>query len=55
MKSRSPLDIMLKSGMDVHRTSYTLRVMEPVINVAEITFPNSRVTPDYKNVLQLID
>lgn len=46
---------ILKIGMDVHSTSYTLCAMEPVLDGEDRIFTNIQVTPDYKNVLQFIE
>lgn len=46
---------IIKIGMDVHSTNYTLCAMEPVIDGEDRVFANIQVTPDYKNVLQFID
>ena len=43
---------IVKIGMDVHSTNYTLCAMEPVLDGEDRIFTNIQVTPDYKNVLQ---
>ena len=43
---------IVKIGMDVHTTNYTLCAMEPVLDGEDRIFANIQVTPDYKNVLQ---
>ncbi|OUO96198.1 hypothetical protein B5F37_15300 [Drancourtella sp. An210] len=45
---------IIKIGMDVHSTNYTLCAMEPVIGAEDRIFANIKVTPDYKNVLMFI-
>ena len=46
---------ILKIGMDVHSTNYTLCAMEPVIGAEDRIFANIKVTPDYKNILMFIE
>lgn len=46
---------IVKIGMDVHSTNYTLCAMEPVIGGEDRIFANIQVTPDYKNVLDFIN
>lgn len=46
---------ILKIGMDVHSTNYTLCAMEPVIGAEDRIFANIKVTPDYKNILLFIE
>ena len=46
---------ILKIGMDVHSTSYTLCAMEPVLGGEDRIFANIQVTSDYRNVIQFID
>jgi transposase len=46
---------IIKIGMDVHSTNYTLCAMEPVIGAEDHIFANIQVTPDYKNVLMFIE
>lgn len=46
---------IIKIGMDVHSTNYTLCAMEPVIEAEDRVFANIKVTPDSKNVLQFIE
>ena len=46
---------IIKIGMDVHSTNYTLCAMEPVLDGEDRIFTNIQVTPDYKNVIQFID
>ena len=42
---------ILRIGMDVHSTNYTLCAMEPVLGEDDCIFANVQVTPDYKNIL----
>ena len=46
---------ILKFGMDVHSTNYTLCAMEPVIGEGDRVFATIKVTPDYKNILLFIE
>ncbi len=46
---------ILRIGMDVHSTNYTLCAMEPVIGEEDRIFANIQVTPDYKNILLFIE
>ena len=46
---------ILKIGMDVHSTNYTLCAMEPVIGAEDRVFANVQVTPDYKNIILFIE
>ena len=46
---------ILRIGMDVHSTNYTLCAMEPVIGEDDRIFANIQVTPDYKNILMFIE
>jgi hypothetical protein len=46
---------IVKIGMDVHSTNYTLCAMETVLDGEDGIFTNIQVTPDYKNVLQFIE
>ena len=45
---------ILKIGMDVHTTNYTLCAMEPIIGEDDRVFATIKVTPDYKNILMFI-
>ena len=45
---------IIKIGMDVHSTNYTLCALEPVIGAEDRVFANIQVTPDYKNTLMFI-
>ena len=46
---------ILKIGMDVHSTNYTLCAMEPVIGAEDRVFANIQVAPDYKNIILFIE
>ena len=46
---------ILKVGMDVHSTNYTLCALEPVIGAEDRVFANVQVTPDYKNIILFIE
>ena len=46
---------ILKIGMDVHTTNYTLCAMEPIIGEADSVFETIKVTSDYKNILLFIE
>ena len=46
---------ILKIGMDVHTTNYTLCAMEPIIGKDDRVFATIKVTPDYKNILMFIE
>lgn len=46
---------IIKIGMDVHSTNYTLCAMEPVIGEEDRVFATVKVTPDYKNILMFIE
>lgn len=46
---------ILKIGMDVHSTKYTLCAMEPVIGEEDRVFASIKETPDYKNILMFIE
>lgn len=46
---------ILRIGMDVHSTNYTLCAMEPILGGDDIIYANIQVTPDYKNILLFID
>ena len=46
---------ILRIGMDVHSTNYTLCAMEQVIGEDDRIFANIQVTPDYKNILMFIE
>ena len=46
---------IIKIGMNVHSTNYTLCAMEPVIGAEDRVFANIQITPDYKNILMFIE
>ena len=46
---------ILRIGMDVHSTNYTLCAMEPVLGEDDRIFANVQVTPDYKNIVMFIE
>lgn len=46
---------ILRIGMDVHSTDYTLYAMELVIGEDDRIFAAIDVTPDYKNILMFIE
>ena len=46
---------ILKIGMNIHTTNYTLCAMEPIIGEADSVFETIKVTSDYKNILLFID
>lgn len=46
---------ILRIGMDVHSTNYTLCAMEPVLGGEDHIFANVQITPDYKNILLFIE
>lgn len=46
---------IIKIGMDVHSSNYTLCAMEPVIGAEDRVFAIIQVTPDYKNILMFIE
>ena len=45
---------IIKIGMDVHSTNYTLCAMEPTFGSEERVFGETQVAPDYKEVLLFI-
>ena len=45
---------IIRIGMDVHSTNYTLCAMEPILGGADRIFANIQVTPDYKNIIIFI-
>ena len=45
---------IIRIGMDVHSTNYTLCAMEPILGGDRI-FANIQVTPDYKNIILFIE
>lgn len=46
---------ILRIGMDVHSTNYTLCAMEPIIGEDDRIFATIDVTPNYKNILLFIE
>ena len=46
---------ILKIGMDVHSTNYTLCAMEPVFGADDRIYATIQVSPDYKNILMFIE
>ena len=46
---------IIKIGMDVHTTNFTLCAMEPVIGAEDRVFANIQVAPDYRNVILFIE
>ena len=46
---------IIKIGMDVHSTNYTLCAMEPTIGSEDRIFGELQVAPDYKEVITFID
>ena len=46
---------ILRIGMDVHSTNYTLCAMEPILGGEDRIFANIQVTPDYKNIILFIE
>ena len=45
---------IIKIGMDVHSTNYTLCAMEPVLGSDDRVFGEIQVEPDYKEVVAFI-
>ena len=46
---------ILKIGMDVHSTNYTLCAMEPTIGAEDRVFGSIQVAPDYREVIAFIE
>ena len=46
---------ILKIGMDVHSTNYTLCAMEPTFGAEDRVFGEIQVAPDYKDLLLFIE
>ena len=46
---------IIKIGMDVHSTNYTLCAMEPTIGAEDRVFGELQVAPDYKEVIAFIN
>ena len=45
---------IIKIGMDVHSTNYTLCAMEPVLGADDRVYGEIQVEPDYKEVVAFI-
>ncbi len=46
---------LLRIGMDVHSTNYTLCALEPCLGKEDTIYANIQVAPDYHNVLKFIE
>ena len=46
---------IIKIGMDVHSTNYTLCAMEPTVGAEDRVFGEIQVAPDYKEILLFIE
>lgn len=46
---------ILRIGMDVHGTNYTLCSIEPRLDGDDIIYANIKVTPDPDNIVQFIE
>ena len=46
---------IIRIGMDVHSTNYTLCAMEPILGPEDRILANIQVTPDYKNIILYIE
>ena len=46
---------IIKIGMDVHSTNYTLCAIEPVIGAEDRVFANIQVEPNYKSIILFIE
>ena len=46
---------IIKIGMDVHSTNYTLCAMEPTIGSEDRIFGEIQIAPDYKEVICFIE
>ena len=46
---------IIKIGMDVHSTNFTLCALEPKIDGEDRIFANIKVEPDYKYILRFIE
>ena len=46
---------IIKIGMDVHSTNYTLCAMEPTIGSEDRIFAEIQIAPDYKEVIRFIE
>ena len=45
---------ILKIGMDVHTTNYTLCAVEPILGAEENVLAQIQIEPDYRLVIQFI-
>ena len=48
------MDRIIKIGMDVHSTNYTLCAMEPTIGTEDRVFGEIMIAPDYKEIICFI-
>lgn len=46
---------ILRIGMDVHSTNYTLCAIEPILGAEDIVYANVKVSPDADNIMQFIE
>ena len=46
---------IIKIGMDVHSTNYTLCAMEPTVGAEDRVFGEIQVAPDYKEIILFIE
>ena len=46
---------ILKIGMDVHTTNYTLCAVEPILGKEENVLAQIQIEPNYKMVIQFIN
>ncbi len=46
---------ILRIGMDVHSTNYTLCAIEPRFDGDDIIYANIKVTPEPDNIVQFIE
>ena len=49
------MERILRIGMDVHSTNYTLCAIEPRFDGDDIIFANVKVTPEPDNIVQFIE
>ena len=49
------MDRIIKIGMDVHSTNYTLCAMEPTVGAEDRVFGEIQVAPDYKEIILFIE
>ena len=45
---------ILKIGMDVHTTNYTLCAVEPILGAEENVLAQVQIEPDYRLVIQFV-